>query len=195
MSEFDGEGFDDQEFEKILKRFEDMIQTGDHAFFDADEIEEVIEYYFQWLNYDMVKKAIDFGVKQYPYSAILKIKQAQYLSSQHFTQEALGLLNQIEQTESNNFDLFMTRGYIYSQMGLGEQAIENFKNALPLAEYKDEVYLALGVEFLNEDKADDALYYLKKALKINPRNEVALNELSLCYDLTAKSEEASSFFN
>ena len=45
----------------------------------------------------------------------------------------------------------MARGYIYSQMGLGEQAIENFKKALPLAEFKDEVYLALGVEFLNED--------------------------------------------
>src|ERR1044071_8007501 len=122
MSEFDGEGFDDQDFEKVLKRFEDMVAGGENGFFDADEIEEIIEYYFQWMNYDMAKKAIDFGLKHYPYSSILKIKQAQYLSSQHYTQEALALLNEIEQTESQNFDLFMTRGYIYSQMGLGEQA-------------------------------------------------------------------------
>ena len=194
MSHFEGEDFEGQDFEEVLKRFEDMLTTGKHSFFDADELEDIIEYYFQWLNYEMVKKAIDFGIKQFPYSSSLKIKQAQYLSSQHYTKEALNLLNEIEQIESANFDLFMARGYIYSQMGLGEQAIENFKKALPLAEYKDEVYLALGVEFLNEEKPDDAIYYLKKAIKINPRNEVALNELSLCYDLTNKAEEAISFF-
>jgi tetratricopeptide (TPR) repeat protein len=194
MSAFDGEGFDDQDFEEVLKRFEEMLSTGKHGFFDADELEEIIDYYFQWANYEMAKKAIDFGLQQFPFSSLLKIKQAQYLSSQHFTQEALSLLNDIEQIESQNFDLFMTRGYIYSQMGLGEQAIENFKKALPLAEFKDEVYLALGVEFLNESKPDDALFYLKKAIRSNPKNEVALNELSLCFDLTGKSEEAISFF-
>ncbi|HRD37908.1 MAG TPA: hypothetical protein PLC65_04690, partial [Bacteroidia bacterium] len=158
MSEFDGDDFEGQDFEEVLKRFENMINNGGHGFFDVDELEDIIEYYFQWLNYDLVKKAIDFGLKQYPYSSILKIKQAQYLSSQHFTQEALALLNEVEQTESSNFELYMARGYIYSQMGLGEQAIENYKKALPLAEYKDEVYLSLGVEFLNEDKPDDAIY-------------------------------------
>jgi TnpA family transposase len=73
----------------------------------------------------MVKKAIDFALKQFPFSSNIKIKQAQYLSSQHYTKEALNLLNEVEQVETNNFDLFMARGYIYSQMGLGEQAIEN----------------------------------------------------------------------
>ncbi|MBK7669260.1 MAG: hypothetical protein IPJ32_19115 [Sphingobacteriaceae bacterium] len=147
MSHFDGEDFEGQDFEEVLKRFEDMLANGNAAFFDADELEDIIEYYFQWLNYDMVKKAIDFALKQFPFSSNIKIKQAQYLSSQHYTKEALNLLNEVEQVETNNFDLFMARGYIYSQMGLGEQAIENFKKALPLAEFKDEVYLALGVEF------------------------------------------------
>jgi tetratricopeptide (TPR) repeat protein len=63
---------------------------------------------------------------------------------------------------------------------------------LPLSEYKDEVYVAIGIEFLNDDKADDALYYLKKAIKVNSDNDVALNELSLCFEMTGKSEEAIS---
>jgi len=194
MSEFEDQGMNDKEFEGILKRFEDLINNGVNSFFDADELEEIIEYYMQWLNYEMAKKAIDYGVAHFPYSSIIKIKRAQYLSSQHFTHEALNLLNDIEQIEQSNFDLYMTRGYIYSQMGLGEQAIENFKKAIPLAEFKDEVYVALGIEFLNEDKPDDALFYFKKAIKVNPKNETALNEISLCFDLTGKSEEAITFF-
>src|SRR3954470_5604422 len=196
MSEYDddADGLNDKEFEENLKLFEDMLATGQVHFFDADDIEEIIDYYLQWLNYEMAKKAIDYGLERFPYSSIIKIRYAQYLSSQHYTHEALTILNEVEQIEQNNFDLYMARGYIYSQMGLGEQAIENFKNAIPLAEYKDEVYVALGIEFLNEDKPNDALYYLKKAIKLNSKNEVALNELSLCFDLTGKSEEAVKFF-
>lgn len=194
MREFDDdEGLDGKSFEENLKRFEEMLAGSATCFFDADEIEEIIDYYLQWYNYEFAKKAIDFGLERFPFSTIIKIRYAQYLSSQHYTHEALAILNEVEQIEQNNFDLYMARGYIYSQMGLGEQAIENFKNALPLAEFKDEVYVALGIEFLNEDKADDAAYYFKKAIKFNPKNEVALNELSLCFDLTGKSSDAVSF--
>ena len=87
MSHFDGEDFEGQDFEDVLKRFEDMLTSGTSAFFDADELEDIIDYYFQWLNYDMVKKALDFALKQFPYSSSIKIKQAQYLSRQHYTKE------------------------------------------------------------------------------------------------------------
>ena len=131
MSEFEGDGPSNQDFEKSLKRFEDMISSGSHQFFDADELEEIIDYYMQWFNLEMAKKALDFAMEHYPYSSSIKIKQAQYLSSQHHTREALNLLNEIELVESSNSELYMTRGYIYSQIGLSEQAIENYKKALP----------------------------------------------------------------
>ena len=194
MSEFEGDGLSNEDFENSLKRFEEMISSDKPQFFDADELEEIIDYYMQWFNLELAKKAIDYATEQYPINSSIKIKKAQYLSSQHNTRDALLLLNEIESVESTNSELFMTRGFIYSQIGLSEQAIENFKSALPLAEFKDEVYVAIGVEFLNDEKAEDALYYLKKAIKLNSENEVALNELSLCFELTGKSEEAISFY-
>lgn len=194
MSEFEGDGLSNEDFEKSLKRFEDMISTGAQYFFDADELEEIIDYYMQWFNLELAKKALDFALEQYPYSSSIKIKLAQYLSSQHKTREALDLLNEIEEVESTNSELYMTRGYIYSQTGLSEQAIENYKKALPLSEFKDEVYVAIGIEFLNSEKANDALYYLKKAIQFNSKNDVALNELSLCFEMTGRSEEAITFY-
>ncbi|MFO0323204.1 MAG: tetratricopeptide repeat protein [Bacteroidota bacterium] len=194
MSEFEGDGLSNEDFENSLKRFEEMVSSNETQFFDADELEEIIDYYLQWFNIDMAKKAIDYATKQYPYNSSIKIKKAQYLSSQHHTRDALALLNEVEAVESSNSELYMTRGYIYSQIGLSKQAIENFKTALNLSEHKDEVYVAIGIEFLNDEKAEDALYYFKKAIKLNPENEVALNEISLCFELTTKSEEAISFY-
>lgn len=120
----DADGLNDKEFEENLKLFENMLTNGQIHFFDADDIEEIIDYYLQWLNYDMAKKAIDFGLERYPFSTIIKIRNAQYLSSQHNTHEALQVLNEVEQIDQGNFELYMARGYIYSQIGLGEQAIE-----------------------------------------------------------------------
>ena len=59
----DADGLNDKEFEENLKLFENMLANGQIHFFDADDIEEIIDYYLQWLNYDMAKKAIDFGQK------------------------------------------------------------------------------------------------------------------------------------
>ena len=73
----------------------------------------------------------------------------------------------------------MTKGSIYSQMGLTEQAIENYKKAAENAEDIDEIYLAMAFEFENTGKFDDAIFYLKKAISENPENEVALYELAL----------------
>lgn len=106
MSEFDGEGLSNQDFEKSLKRFEEMLSGGVHQFFDADELEEIIDYYMQWFNLELAKKALDFAMEHYPYSSSLKIKLAQYLSSQHNTREALNILNDVEMVESNNSELY-----------------------------------------------------------------------------------------
>ena len=147
----DAEGLSDKEFEENLKKFEEMLSTGQTHFFDADDIEEIIDYYLQWLNYDLAKKAIDYGLERFPFSTIIKIRQAQYLSSQHYTYEALHILNEVEEIEHNNFELYMARGYIYSQMGLGEQAIENFKNAILLAKEGDTVRIgSLTFDFEEE---------------------------------------------
>ena len=52
MSAFDDDADDqhENEFEENLKLFEEMLVSGQPQFFDADDIEEIIDYYLQWLN-------------------------------------------------------------------------------------------------------------------------------------------------
>ena len=183
MSEFEGDGLSNEDFEKSLKRFEDMISTGAQYFFDADELEEIIDYYMQWFNLELAKKALDFALEQYPYSSSIKIKLAQYLSSQHKTREALDLLNEIEEVESTNSELYMTRGYIYSQTGLSEQAIENYKKAkeknldikvITISTKKGEENIVPSWKYTKEKQFDDF---------INTNDPFTISRYSTLYDI------------
>jgi tetratricopeptide (TPR) repeat protein len=190
----DGENFEENEFRALIEKFEKMINDGSFVFFDADDFEEIIEHYFQTQNADLLQKALDAASTQYPDNTSFKISNAQYLASQQQTTEALKILNDLEPDNSENADIFLTRGYIYSQMGLSEQSIENFKTALKYSDAPDEVCAALGSEFINKSEYDNAIFYLKKGFQFNPQNEMIVGELAISYELSGKKEEALQFF-
>ncbi|HWY38204.1 MAG TPA: tetratricopeptide repeat protein [Bacteroidia bacterium] len=180
--------------EELVKRFEQMLQLNEVYYFESDELEEIIDHYFNSGNPANLKKVIDFALERYPFSADFKIARAQFLAYNQQTQEALKLLNDVELVEPSNPDIYTTRGYIYSQMGLSEQAVENYKTALKYTDQPDEVMIALGTEFLSQEKYLDAIYYLKKAVMHNPDNDYALSELFIGLDAASQLDEGRAFF-
>ncbi len=183
------------EFKELILRFEKMVANGSFFFFDSDDYEEIIEHYFQSQNPEMLKQALDAAADQYPDNISFKISRAQYLASQQKTTEALKILNDVEKTDPTDGELYMTRGYIYSQMGLSEQAIENFKSALRYSGTPDDVYASLGSEFINKNEYDNALFYLKKGFALNPQNEMLIGEIAICFEMSGKNAEAIEFFS
>src|ERR1017187_7364538 len=185
---------EENNIKELVKRFEEMLLKNEAYYFESDQLEEIIEYYFNEGNPINLKKIIDFSLERYPFVAGFKIARAQFLAYNQNTQEALKILNDVELLEPSNPDVYTTRGYIYSQMGLSEQAIENYKTALNYTEQPDEVMIALGVEFLSQEKYLDAIYYLKKAVHHNPKNDYALSELFIGYDAASQLKEGVDFF-
>jgi len=185
---------DDNDINKLVKRFESMLVNNEVYYFESDELIDIIDHYFNSGDPVNLKKAIDFSLERYPHVADLKIARAQFLAYNQKTQEALKLLNDVELVEPSNPDIYTTRGYIYSQMGLSEQAVENYKTALTYTDQPDEVMVALGTEFLTQEKYLDAIYYLKKAARHNPSNDYALSELFIAFDSSQKLEEGVEFF-
>ena len=164
----------DDELKELLARFEDMVRKDTFVFFDADDFDILIEHYFQTQNAEMLKPAIEGARVQYPSNPSFRISEAQFLASQQKLNEALSILDELETLNPDDSDLFMTRGYIYSQMGESDKAIENFKQALRVSENKEDVYTSLGSEFINQNDFENALIYLKKGFELNPENEMKI---------------------
>lgn len=191
MSAYEEFSSSGSEFQKLLARFE----SGSEGYYDVDEFEDLAAYYLQHAQLEMVHQVLESALHCFPDAPELRIKKAQYLAALQNTQDALALLNQLEDLIEFKYDVFMIRGHIYSQMACSEQAIEQFKLAIPHADEPEDVFTALGIEFLNAHKPADALYYLKKALKENPELDALYPDVFLCFEYTAQLKEAVSFFH
>jgi len=189
-----GSAPEENNIDGLVKRFEQMLLNDEIYYFESEELVEIIDYYFNEGNPANLKKAIDFSLERYPNGSDFKIARAQFLAYNQKTQEALKILNDVELVEPSNPDIYTTRGYIYSQMGLSEQAVENYKTALNYTDQPDDVMVALGTEFLSQEKYLDAIYYLKKAAKHNPENDYALSELFIGFDAAQQLEQGVEFF-
>ena len=195
MSAFEEFSSSESELQELISRYESSLSSRESCYFDVDEYEDLATYYLQHNQLDRVKGLLDTALNCFPDAAELLLKKAQYLASVQNTQEALLILSDLEYRSVFLYDVFMIRGHVYSQMACSELAIEQFKNAIPLAEEPEDVFAALGIEFLNSHKASDALYYFKKALKHNPELDALFPDVFLCFEYTGRLKEAADYFN
>ena len=98
--------------------------------------------------------------------------------------DALELVNQIEDLESYQSELLLTKAALHSQIRDSKNAIKLYKQALVICEEfeKDEIYVDLAVEYENINDYSGAIHILKQGLEHNPKNEFAFSEMCYCYE-------------
>ena len=92
----------------LIKRFEEMLRKKEHYFFDIEDFEDIIDYYFERNNIKKIKQILKYAIKQHPSSTSLIIKKAQLLSLTNKPEKAIKTLSEIEILEPNNFDIYIT---------------------------------------------------------------------------------------
>ncbi|GIV26677.1 MAG: hypothetical protein KatS3mg027_0491 [Bacteroidia bacterium] len=186
---------EDNEFDELVSKFERYVNEGEPAFFDSQDILDLIDYYSGWMDKEMVNKALEIGLQYYPDSSELLLKKAELLANQSYTLEALKLLDQLEPQLKYDPNFYLTRGDIYSQMGLSEQSISEYKKLLDL-DYpnKEFVYSIIGTEYMMQDKFEEAIFYLKKSIEYNADNGSVLYKLYFCYSEINKLNTCIDYF-
>ncbi|MCX7728733.1 MAG: tetratricopeptide repeat protein [Bacteroidia bacterium] len=198
MTNDDDDFFDfeeDKEFDELIHKFEQYVHKGEYCFFDSQEILEIIDYYSSWMDKDMTAKAIEIGLQNFPQSPEILLKKAEFLAKQNYTLEALKILNEIESQLSHYPDFFLIKGDIYAQMGLSEQAINEYKKILE-TDYpnKDHIFNIIGSEYLMQDKFYEAIVYFKKSVEWNADNNPSLYKIYFCYSEIDKLNECIEYF-
>lgn len=187
---------DDQQVELLRSRFEEMIQSGNTAYFDAEEFELLIDYYQNGFYIEKSRIAVDLAMQQHPYNSGLKLKQARQFATEGQFIQSLELLNTLETAEPNDTDLLMTKGSVYSMMMEFDKAIHEYKKAMVMADQEDmeDIYSTIAYEYENLSDFEHALMYLKKALEITKYPEQILGEIGMVFELLNDMELAIAFF-
>ena len=95
MSENREQVFENEEFQVLLRKYEDMRSGTQSIFFDVEEFEQIIDYYLDDFQYDEAKEAAQLGKKQHPASVEIKYKFIHIYIEQGQPKKALVLLEEI----------------------------------------------------------------------------------------------------
>ncbi len=178
--------------EDILRKYEDVKKGDSTNILDEEEFESVIEYYFQNSNEEQALLACEIARTYYPFSPGVLLLKAEILTQSQKYGQAQKALDEMEQYDNHNIDAVLLRSDIFlaqlkfDQAALWlEQQSGNYNG-----KEKTEILLELS-DVYDESEEFDAVYdTLKRVIKIDKRNEEALQKICFWAEFTGRLEES-----
>ncbi|MFI5196917.1 MAG: tetratricopeptide repeat protein [Chitinophagales bacterium] len=187
--------FNDEEWgplEETLRKYEE-VKTGESvSILDEEEFERVIEYYFQNSNEEQALLACDIARTYYPFSASVLLLKAEILTQSQKYGQALKALEELEQYDNKNLDAVLLRSDILLAQFKYDQAalwLEQ-KSADYQGKEKIEILLELSDVYDESEEFDAVFDTLKRVIKIERRNEEALQKICFWAEFTQRLEES-----
>ena len=200
--------FDDEDIEDYLeeekdrkaaiKRYEEMLETHDSAYFDSEEFEYIIDHYTQHNQLKRSRQAVEMAMDQHPESNMLKIKYARQYLLENDAQRAFEIMQHVERIDDDDDpDYFLTLGSCLAMLGKSEEALENYFSALPYfdEDEKFDLYNAIAYEYQHTQQFDLALQFYDKALPFAEDKDTIYHEIRCCYLSAGRKEEALAYFH
>ena len=193
---FDDDYNDDDwgSIEDILRKYEDVKKGESTNILDEEEFENVIEYYFQNSNEEQALLACDIARTYYPFSASILLLKAEILTQSQKYGQAQKALDEMEQYDNNNLDAVLLRSDIYLAQLKFDQAAIYLEEQTNNFEGRDKTEILLELsDVYDENEEFDAVYEtLKRVIKIDRRNEEALQKICFWAEFTGRLEESAA---
>ena len=196
MNEDARDNFEEDDFQEAIARFKKMVKSQTSKYFDVFEVEGIVDHFLEDGRIKLAKKAVEAGLRIHPSSVSIKIRKAQVLMNEGKLEESLDLLSMVEKIETNNPDIYLTKGGALNLLGDVEKAVEAFEQALTLPiDEPDETLYNIGISFGQAGENALAIEYLEKAYHANPKNEIVLYELGYYCDKDSRFEDSIAYYN
>ena len=164
--------------------FENTVLKGGSQFYDVDELEVIIDYYFEVNDLVPLGKAVDYGLYLYPDNTDMRIRHAHLLFAREKFDEALKELQLLRQVEPENTDIAYSLGMVYSAMGDSQQSLSFFKEAEADGWMLGRLYANMAEEYYKLKDYDKALSYYERALQSDSFDDITLyNYYDFCFEI------------
>lgn len=186
---------DDYEIKELINRFENQLESGMPIFFDADELNIIIEHYVQQNDIEKINIIAELASTYHNTNPLTNLIMAKkYLSVQDASNALIYLNNENNNQEDPDYQLSL--GYCHSLLDNHEESLAAYKKAVKLLEKDncDDIYNSMAVEYMLLRDFEHALYYFKKGIKASPDIAEQYSEIVNCYFFLDKADEAIEFF-
>ena len=194
---FDDDNFldDDMDVRELVDRFEKMVRQHKSYYFDADELNVILEHYLQHNNLRKANLAADIAVKYHPNNPLIGIIKAKQLLANSHAKEALSTLKNAD-VDRDDADYQLTLGACYSDLGEHQKAINAYMKAAQSFDFKDceDIYNYIAVEYENLGDVENALKFFILGIDKAEDIDNQYFEIRNCYSLLHKMDDAIAFF-
>lgn len=191
---FDDDYLDDEwgSLDDLLKQYENVKKGESAGMMDEEEFEQVIEYFLQNNSEDQALLACDIARTYYPFSTTILLLKAEILTQSQKYGQALKTLDEMEQYDQNNLEATLLRSDILLGQFKYDQAALWLEQKSGEFEGKDKIELLLELsDVYDECEEFDAVFdTLKRIIKIDRRNEEALQKICFWAEFTERLEES-----
>ena len=186
--------YDDETLSSV-QRYEEMVKSHTHCFFDVHEFEDIIDYYMDSENFTEAATAANYASRIYPLASSIQLRMAEIMIDKGQPVRALSLLNKIEPLESGEYGVYLLRGAALNMMGKPREAQRQFEKAISMAdENKAEVLYNIGMSFERINQHKVALKYFLKVHSMEPENYYVFYDLAYCYERLDELDRSIAYY-
>ncbi len=181
-----------EELKELLAQYDNLRAGRSNSFIEQEGFERLIEYFDEK---DMLQEALvvcEYAINQYPNTNTLLLLKANLLIISKQYKEALELLDEAEELDSTDSDLYILKTDAYLALDMQEKAAEVLENAIDTFEGEEKLDLLFELsdvydDYENFEKVFDCLALI---LKQDSANEEALYKICFWTDFTGRNEES-----
>lgn len=186
------ESSQDKEILALIERFEEVKGAGKTPYFDAEEYEDIVEFYMYNMKLDKAMEATEMGLRIHPDDTHLTTMQVVVYITKENLEEARRVLTPI--LNSNDLHIRLTHIQLLAAEGKGEKALEILRE-LKNEENDDNDCYDIGVTCFDVGFVPESLEWLEKSLSINPNSEYTLQTLCDYYQFAKDYDKTVRLYN
>lgn len=170
---------------RLLQRFLAAREEGKEPYFDADQLDELLDSFEESDDYMYYDEVLALGLKLHPGSTDLQIRKCKQLVYNSDYEEALVLMDNIAETD--NQELNTLRLECYATMSQYAKVIEFIEELVSAdCDYLEDIFEYIAPIFSDFEMIKEARDFIDRGLGLFPDNQVLKNEL--CYILETEGD-------
>lgn len=195
MDAYDYDGEHQPDLKLLVQQYEEMLRGNAVSFLELDSFLMLVDHYEHENNLNLALEVVGHAMEQHLYSASLFVRKAQLLCEQEQYEMAFSLLETAILYEPSDLDIYLTKADIYMRTLQQDKALKTIRIAKNYASEEElpDLYLLESTIYETLKDYTNALKYLKRALKKDPSNDMALSRLWSIYDVTRDYPDAVAF--
>lgn len=163
---------------QLLNKYLAAQEAGKEIYFDADEIDDILESLENQEDYTHYESILSLGLRLHPSSTDLRVRQCKLLIYNEEYNEALNLINSISDTD--HFELDLLRLECYSALDQYHKVVSYIEAHLnDNREELEELFEYLAPILSDMDMSEETSDFIQRGLKIFPDNMILKDELCL----------------